>query len=393
MTSCDECEAVDKLCRSCEHCGQVYCPDHTLPENHNCAGFTTIDVEYPDGAVIGETESLESGGHPDEKSPTETKVDSTVGDNPGTPAAPEYESSPDVNLDGSLQSEDRQSQANGESLVSRLKQVFTGIRTSGRYYGACPHCDGYTGRPSRITECDNCGWRPGLPVLRYRKYPRWELIIPRSKSIGYTLIKAAFVTVLGAILLSAVFGVSIPGISGAVDSGFQAVADASNESDSEANGAIESSGVNETTVERQIHEEINDRRAEQGLSRLAYDPELSEIAQDHSQDMSDNDYVGHTGSDGSDFRERYQQAGYDCRVETTRNTYALGGENIAQTWYQERLDSGDYYTSTEELAIGIVEQWMNSPGHRDNILKEYWQSEGIGVIIAGDKVYATQNFC
>jgi hypothetical protein len=52
------------------------------------------------------------------------------------------------------------------------------------------------------------------------------------------------------------------------------------------------------------------------------------------------------------------------------------------------------WNTLEEIAESTVEGWMNSPGHRKNILIPVWQREGIGVSIApDDKVYITENFC
>jgi len=52
----------------------------------------------------------------------------------------------------------------------------------------------------------------------------------------------------------------------------------------------------------------------------------------------------------------------------------------------------DYYT-LEELAAQAVASWMDSPGHRENILTDYWLAEGIGIVIAPDgRVYVTENF-
>jgi uncharacterized protein YkwD len=152
--------------------------------------------------------------------------------------------------------------------------------------------------------------------------------------------------------------------------------------------------LNTTLVEREIHNAINDRRAERGLSQLDYDAELATIAQNHSDDMATNDFLSHTGSDGSTMEDRYQQAGYDCQVPTGNGGYATGAENVAQTWYRTEIEGGEYYSSAEDLAEGIVEQWMASAGHRENIVQEYWRMEGIGVTVTeNNEVYATQNFC
>ena len=159
----------------------------------------------------------------------------------------------------------------------------------------------------------------------------------------------------------------------------------------------ETDGFDRAAVERGIHEAVNDERTARGLNELAFDTELRDIAREHSRDMAERDYFSHTSPDGDTFADRYSDAGYTCRVDGSGNTYYTGGENIAQTWYDTavRTDGGtDTYTTETELANAIVTQWMNSPGHRENILASQWENEGIGIYMTDDgKVYATQNFC
>ncbi|MBX0305717.1 CAP domain-containing protein [Haloarcula salinisoli] len=165
------------------------------------------------------------------------------------------------------------------------------------------------------------------------------------------------------------------------------------ESESQQNAA----GVNTTNVERLVHQEINERRTANGLEPIAYDPALASIAEDHSQDMIDRNFFAHENPDGDDFADRYDQAGYDCRVATGGGTYATGGENIAQTWWDEQISTTQgsvRYDTEAELAAGIVNQWVNSTGHRENILTDHWESEGIGIAFTDDdEVLVTQNFC
>lgn len=152
-------------------------------------------------------------------------------------------------------------------------------------------------------------------------------------------------------------------------------------------------GLDRAQVERYVHEAVNDERTERGLEPLSFDTELRDIARSHSEDMAERGYFSHVDPDGNDFADRYDAAGYECNA----NGYA-GGENLAQTWYDTRIatDDGDVvrYETERELADGIVTQWMNSPGHRENLLASQWESEGIGVAVTDDnRVYATQNFC
>lgn len=81
---------------------------------------------------------------------------------------------------------------------------------------------------------------------------------------------------------------------------------------------------------------------------------LDEAAQDHAEWMAQNDNMSHTGKDGGSFWQRMKQAGY---------IGGGGGENIAAG-----------YTSPE----GVFGGWMNSDGHRNNIMNPKWKHFGLG---------------
>ena len=99
---------------------------------------------------------------------------------------------------------------------------------------------------------------------------------------------------------------------------------------------------------------INQERALLGLSPFIWDSCLASGATRHSNDMSTNGFLSHTGSDGSSLRDRLTDAGYP--------TSTAIGENIA---------SG--YTTP----ITVVAGWMASTGHRDNILSTNFAYVGI----------------
>ena len=92
--------------------------------------------------------------------------------------------------------------------------------------------------------------------------------------------------------------------------------------------------------------------------------------------------------------------GYDCHKDYgTYYTYGLA-ENIfraslfSQYWTLSGVVVSKDYYSLEELANLVVDGWMDSPGHRENILNSTYDVEGIGVAINDDEeVYVTQNFC
>jgi len=100
----------------------------------------------------------------------------------------------------------------------------------------------------------------------------------------------------------------------------------------------------------------NAERAKSGLSALQLSCHLGNAAQKHAEDMATNNYFSHTGLDGSRPWDRTDREGYNSsRV----------GENIAAG-----------YNSPEST----IQTWMNSQGHRDNILNANYTEIGFGYV-------------
>ncbi|WAC04116.1 MAG: CAP domain-containing protein [Methanoregula sp.] len=157
--------------------------------------------------------------------------------------------------------------------------------------------------------------------------------------------------------------------------------------------------IDQQTLERRVHELINQQRKGQGLSLLSFDQTLAGIARKHSEDMAKNNYFSHDNLRGLGPTERGNQVGYSC-YKNYGSYYTTG---IAENIFQNNLyTSTTYYngipvhawSSLEEIAQSTVNGWMTSPGHRRNILTSTYDREGIGVAIsADDKVYITEDFC
>lgn len=116
---------------------------------------------------------------------------------------------------------------------------------------------------------------------------------------------------------------------------------------------------------------VNRERQDAGLRPLAYSDELSLAAGLHAQEMADLDYFSHTSQDGREFDDRIRDAGYDC---------AFCGENIAAG-----------YSTPDTVVAG----WMNSPGHRANILDPDFCDIGVGYAAEAGSTYThywTQDF-
>jgi uncharacterized protein YkwD len=114
----------------------------------------------------------------------------------------------------------------------------------------------------------------------------------------------------------------------------------------------------------------NKQRTAKGCPALRIDARLVTAARAHSDDMVGAKFFSHTGSSGSSFVGREVQAGYPKR--------GASAENIA--WG---------YRTPKDVVTG----WMNSPGHRANILNCSSIAVGVGLVYtAGGAAYWTQDF-
>ena len=139
-----------------------------------------------------------------------------------------------------------------------------------------------------------------------------------------------------------------------------------------------------------IHQKVNYERTSRGLNSLNWNEKLAGIAIMHNQDMIQYNFFGHEGPNFEPFNARFNSAGifgvgeniYECGAYSTCTTTCYNGNcGKACNWY-----------SDEQLAENAVDGWMNSLGHRDNILNPVWNEEGIGVSRYGDYYYFTQDF-
>jgi len=149
-------------------------------------------------------------------------------------------------------------------------------------------------------------------------------------------------------------------------------------------------------VEDRVHYAVNNVRDAHGLPPLQWDEKLARIARSHSSDMASRNFVGHSTPTGTGLGERYRRFDYDDRVPDDGRNALLAGENIAKLHVgipSKRIDGKTVtYETVFDLGHGAVHGWMNSAGHRENLLRHRWQREGIGVVIDHHTVYITQNF-
>jgi len=135
--------------------------------------------------------------------------------------------------------------------------------------------------------------------------------------------------------------------------------------------------INETQVQAAFIEEINAERASQGLPPLSYSPAVHERSKQWAAKIGDSGQLRHGEP--------------QC---------VRGGENIAQTWCDETVETDRgviHYDDSDELGSGIAKQWLTSESHRGNILSPRYSQTAVGISVVETegkvKVYAVQRLC
>ena len=122
----------------------------------------------------------------------------------------------------------------------------------------------------------------------------------------------------------------------------------------------------QASVEKEVIRLVNVERAKAGLPALKEDWELSRVAKYKSQDMRDRNYFSHTSPTyGSPF----------TMMKNFGISYKSAGENIAKG---------------QRNAAEVMKAWMNSEGHRKNIMSKNFTHIGVGYVANGN--YWTQMF-
>ncbi|WP_369218487.1 CAP domain-containing protein, partial [Streptomyces flavofungini] len=113
---------------------------------------------------------------------------------------------------------------------------------------------------------------------------------------------------------------------------------------------------------------VNAERSKAGCGPVTANSKLATAATKHSADMDARDYFDHNSPDGTDPGDRITAAGYQW------STY---GENIARG---------------QQTPASVMESWMNSSGHRANILNCAFKEMGVGIHRASGGPWWTQAF-
>ena len=119
-------------------------------------------------------------------------------------------------------------------------------------------------------------------------------------------------------------------------------------------------------LESKLLGELNRVRRAHGLVPLRLSLPLSSAADSHSRAMGTFGFFEHTSRDGTVFWKRVQR----FYARRSLGTWSVG-ENLL--WSTTGID-----------AAGAIELWMESPGHRKNILTPHWREVGLSAVTASD---------
>lgn len=145
--------------------------------------------------------------------------------------------------------------------------------------------------------------------------------------------------------------------------------------------------------ENLIFEKTNAERKAHGLHELAWDPSLANIAHKHSLDMAENNFFSHVNLKGEDPTMRAIRQGYNVRKELGGGWYSEGiAENIGEMPTGNVVGIGYVSHDPDSIATAQVQSWMDSPGHRANILDPQYDRIGVGVAYEEYYYFSTQNF-
>lgn len=134
----------------------------------------------------------------------------------------------------------------------------------------------------------------------------------------------------------------------------------STEVDNTTKGTDKPSSVEATNQAREVLDLVNAERAKQGLRALVLSTELTNVATEKAKDMMQNGYFDHTSPTyGSPF-DMMRRFGVQ---------YSSAGENIA---------------AGQKTPQEVMNSWMNSSGHRANILNKDFEQLGVGYVTGGE---------
>lgn len=124
-------------------------------------------------------------------------------------------------------------------------------------------------------------------------------------------------------------------------------------------------------MESQVRQQINAIRRQRGLTELSNNEKLAQVARNYSRRMAEENFFAHVSPQGDTLSDRIKAAGI---------FYFMVGENLFTS------------TNISQPVPAAIQGWMQSPGHRENILRREFRQTGVGIWQEGTQYYFTQLF-
>jgi uncharacterized protein YkwD len=171
-----------------------------------------------------------------------------------------------------------------------------------------------------------------------------------------------------ALALRSLFFPLLLALAGCGVGGIDAIDDALGNGGGNGGSPAATMSASERTLAEQVLALVNEERATNGLAPVSWNEAAASAAYDHAVDMDVRNFFAHDNPDGESPGTRLAQAG-------------VGGRGWAENIARGQADP-----------ISVMDAWMNSPGHRTNILNPAYRYLGVGVHTGVDGPWWVQDF-
>ncbi|MBQ8998395.1 MAG: serine protease, partial [Clostridium sp.] len=127
-------------------------------------------------------------------------------------------------------------------------------------------------------------------------------------------------------------------------------------------------------INKEVFRLINIEREKVNLSPLVWSDQILKYSTEKSKDMAQNNYFNHSDLNGK-YTYNYMQA-----------------DGISFNTWAENIITANNNSNVSSIAQDMVNRWMNSSGHKSNILNSKVNTSAVGVFVKGNVIYGTQIF-
>jgi uncharacterized protein YkwD len=146
-------------------------------------------------------------------------------------------------------------------------------------------------------------------------------------------------------------------------------------------------------IERAVQDQVNIYRRAHGLQALQYREDIASISPNHSRFQATQEQIGHGGPNGQTVENRFANTDYLCGENILMRPRALSRREVYGIVVGREGDIFDM--ALDELAAELVQIWIGSPGHEQNMRDPNIELSGVGIHYndSSEELYATHNLC